>query len=90
MSLVGPRPVLYEETLMYGESRELILSAKPGMTGWWQVNRKDDMDYASRIQMEEWYVSHWSLGLDCKILAQTLPYIAKMIIKHLAKIHKQT
>lgn len=81
MSLVGPRPVLYEETLIYGESRELILSVQPGMTGWWQIHRTEDTDYAERVRMEAWYVSHWSLLLDCKIMLQTSPYIIKTVVK---------
>lgn len=83
MSLVGPRPVLYEETLIYGDSRELILSVQPGMTGWWQIHRTEDTDYPERVRMEAWYVSHWSLLLDCKILLQTFPYIIKMVVKYL-------
>jgi lipopolysaccharide/colanic/teichoic acid biosynthesis glycosyltransferase len=83
MSLVGPRPVLYEETQMFGDLRELILSVRPGMTGWWQIHRTEITTYPERVQMEAWYVRHWSLALDFRIILETVFQVAKLLLKQL-------
>ena len=76
MSVVGPRPVLREETLRYGELRDLILSVRPGITGWWQTQKTLTTSYEHRIQMEAWYARHHSLFLDCGIAVVTLLRVA--------------
>lgn len=71
MSLIGPRPVPFSESLLYGESRDKVLTVRPGLTGYWQVNRKMSTAYEERVEMDCYYVDHRSLALDLRIIALT-------------------
>jgi exopolysaccharide biosynthesis polyprenyl glycosylphosphotransferase len=73
MSIVGPRPIVDEELINYGDRAEEFLSCKPGITGWWQVEARNDADYASgtRQDLEIYYVRHQSLVLDWNIFKRT-------------------
>lgn len=77
MSFVGPRPVVAEELEYFGENKELLLSAKPGITGYWQVNGRSNCSYLTgeRQELEIWYVRHRSLWLDLTILVKTIPAV---------------
>lgn len=78
MSLVGPRPLLPDERVRYGEPAFVIYSrATPGVTGIWQVSGRDDLEYERRIELNNWYVKNWSLWLDLFILAKTAVVIAR-------------
>ena len=74
MSIVGPRPVMEEETLLYGDDRSLLLSAKPGLTGYWAAYSDKTTGYASgkRQEMELYYVKNRSVMLDIKIILKTV------------------
>lgn len=80
LSLVGPRPVLQEETELYGDKRNLLLSCKPGLTGLWQVSGRSNVTYENgrRQALELQYVSHRSLWLDIKILFWTVGAVVRM------------
>ena len=71
MSLVGPRPVVREELLRYGRNVRTYLSAKPGITGLWQVKGRNDTDYRRRVVLDTYYVKNQNLLLDLYILAKT-------------------
>lgn len=71
MSLVGPRMLTAAELEKYGRDKVLLLSVKPGMTGYWQVNGRQDVSYEERVKMDIYYIEHWSLLLDLKILLMT-------------------
>ena len=71
MSLVGPRPIVSEETCKYAERFELYTQVKPGITGLWQVSGRNDLTYEERVRLDEYYVRNWSLWLDIYILAKT-------------------
>lgn len=75
MSLVGPRPVTYSEVLRYGEDAEYYLSAKPGITGLWQVSGRNETTYMRRVELDAWYVKNWSLWQDIAILFKTFPAV---------------
>ncbi len=75
MSLVGPRPVTYAEMLRYGEDAEYYLSAKPGITGLWQVSGRNDTTYMRRVELDSWYVKNWSLWQDIAIMFKTFPAV---------------
>ncbi len=75
MSLVGPRPIVEEELRKYGPWERRLLCVKPGLTGLWQVLRNDEPDYAERVSLDMYYIDHWSVGLDLKILLRTLPAV---------------
>jgi lipopolysaccharide/colanic/teichoic acid biosynthesis glycosyltransferase len=71
MSLVGPRPLLMEYLPIYTFEEARRHEVRPGVTGWAQVNGRHDLDWEERFQLDVWYVDHWSLGLDLRILAAT-------------------
>jgi Undecaprenyl-phosphate galactose phosphotransferase WbaP len=71
MSLVGPRPVVREELMRYGRCLPIYLSAKPGITGLWQVTGRNDTDYRRRVALDVYYVRKQNLLLDLYILLKT-------------------
>lgn len=81
MSLVGPRPITEVEltTHFSKEQQEVLLSAKPGLTGHWQVSGRSDLDFQSgeRQRLELQYFEIRGLGTDLKILFKTIPAVLK-------------
>lgn len=78
MSLVGPRPVVPAEVKKYGEAATLFLSAKPGMTGHWQVSGRSELQaYDKRIELDLEYIRDQSLGMDFEILLRTVPAVLR-------------
>lgn len=77
MSLVGPRPYLLREKENIIESMSIICSARPGITGLWQVSGRSNTDYKNRIKLDSWYVINWSLWLDVVILLKTIKVVLK-------------
>jgi exopolysaccharide biosynthesis polyprenyl glycosylphosphotransferase len=75
MSLVGPRPPLPEEVTQYERWQRRRLSMKPGMTGLWQVSGRSEVDFTTWMHLDLAYIDQWSLWLDLKILAKTLPAV---------------
>jgi undecaprenyl-phosphate galactose phosphotransferase len=71
MSLVGPRPYLPDERCRIGADLHSILSARPGMTGLWQVSGRNQLTFEDRVTLEAWYVRNWTAWLDCIIFAKT-------------------
>lgn len=71
MSLVGPRPIIKDEMIRYGEYINDYLMVKPGITGMWQVSGRSDTDYKQRVQLDSWYVRNWSVWLDLMLLWRT-------------------
>jgi lipopolysaccharide/colanic/teichoic acid biosynthesis glycosyltransferase len=71
MSLVGPRMITVAELQKYGPYRELLLTVKPGLTGYWQVRGRQEVSYEERVRMDVEYIENWSLTLDLSILLQT-------------------
>lgn len=72
MSLVGPRPVITDEIPYYGNHVDFYYKSRPGMTGLWQVSGRNDIDYESRVQLDVWYISNWSLWNDIVIMIRTI------------------
>ncbi|HEV8353899.1 MAG TPA: sugar transferase [bacterium] len=72
MSLVGPRPIVEDELRKYGPWERRLLRVRPGMTGLWQVLRHNEPDYDQRVKLDMYYIDHWSVGLDLRILARTV------------------
>src|SRR5215470_20394784 len=71
MSLVGPRMITAEELPKYGDSQRVLLAVQPGLTGYWQVNGRQRVDYAERVRMDLYYIRNWTLRFDLQILLQT-------------------
>ena len=72
MSLVGPRPLLVEYLKVYTPYHRRRHEVMPGMAGWALVNGRQALLHSQRRDMDVWYVDHWSLGLDFKILWMAL------------------
>ncbi len=72
MSLVGPRPLLMEYLPLYSERQKLRHKVRPGITGYAQVNGRNETDWTKRLELDVWYVENWSLLLDFKILLATV------------------
>ena len=71
MSLVGPRPLLMQYLDRYTAVQARRMLAPPGMTGWAQVNGRNNVSWEDKFALDVWYVDHWSLWLDLKILLLT-------------------
>ena len=72
MSIVGPRPTIPIQVSQYTERQKGRLNVKPGITGWAQVNGRAALPWSDRIELDIWYVEHYSLALDLRILAKTV------------------
>ncbi len=72
MSLVGPRPLIVEYLDRYTSEQNRRHEVLPGITGLAQVNGRNAISWESKFEMDVWYIDHWSLWLDCKILALTV------------------
>jgi lipopolysaccharide/colanic/teichoic acid biosynthesis glycosyltransferase len=71
MSLVGPRPLMVAYLDRYTPEQARRHEMKPGLTGWSQVNGRNALSWADKLALDAWYVEHWSLLLDLRILART-------------------
>lgn len=71
MSLVGPRMITTQELCKYGRYQDLVMAVKPGLTGYWQIKGRQDVSYDERVSMDVYYVTHWNLGMDLRILINT-------------------
>jgi lipopolysaccharide/colanic/teichoic acid biosynthesis glycosyltransferase len=71
MSLVGPRPLLMQYLKRYTPEQMRRHDVLPGITGWAQINGRNTLDWENKFRMDVWYVDHWSLWLDTKILILT-------------------
>jgi undecaprenyl phosphate N,N'-diacetylbacillosamine 1-phosphate transferase len=72
MSFVGPRPLLMEYLPLYSEEQKLRHSVKPGITGWAQVNGRQQLMGSKKIALDVYYARHCSFALDLKILLKTV------------------
>jgi exopolysaccharide biosynthesis polyprenyl glycosylphosphotransferase len=77
LTFVGPRTIRQEEIVHYGPLLEKLLSTKPGLTGFWQVMGRQTTTYAERVQMDMFYIDHWSIWLDLIIIAKTFWQVLK-------------
>lgn len=72
MSLVGPRPHHEEEVARYEPNQKRVLQIKPGMTGLPQVSGRANLDFDEEVQLDSYYIEHWSPWLDLVILVKTV------------------
>ena len=77
LSIVGPRPIMEVETKIYGKYKDMLLSVKPGLTGFWAANGRSDTSYKRRRAMEIYYVKNRSLLFDIKIIFKTVISVFK-------------
>jgi sugar transferase EpsL len=72
LSLVGPRPLVMQYLERYSPRQARRHEVMPGITGWSQINGRNALSWEEKLELDVWYVEHWSLWLDLKILALTL------------------
>jgi len=77
MSLVGPRPLLMEYLPLYSPEQARRHEVRPGITGWAQVNGRNALSWNQKFALDVWYVDHWSLFLDARIILMTLVKVLK-------------
>lgn len=77
MSLVGPRPLMMKYLPRYTPEQARRHEAKPGITGWAQINGRNNISWPERFELDGWYVDHWSLYLDAAILFRTFIQVFK-------------
>ena len=78
MSFIGPRPFIAVYLERYTPEQARRHSVTPGITGWAQINGRNSITWDEKFDLDLWYIDHWSLWLDLKILAQT---VGKIISK---------
>ena len=72
MALVGPRPLLPKYLPLYSEEQFRRHEVRPGITGWAQINGRNEISWQKKFELDVWYVNHVSFGLDVKILLLTV------------------
>ena len=72
MSVVGPRPTFAYQVDAYDQQQRRRLLMKPGITGWALVHGRNRIPWEERIEYDLWYVDHWSIWLDIKVMFRTL------------------
>ena len=72
MSLVGPRPLFLKYLNYYTPEQMRRHDVKPGITGWAQIHGRNDITWTQKFAFDVWYVDHWTISLDLKILLITL------------------
>jgi lipopolysaccharide/colanic/teichoic acid biosynthesis glycosyltransferase len=77
MSLVGPRPHPYDDIARYDLWHLRRLSVTPGLTGLWQVELRGDADFNRWVAKDIEYIDRWSVWLDIKVIARTIPAVLR-------------
>lgn len=81
MSLVGPRPLFVRYVERYSSKQRRRLEVRPGITGWAQVNGRNELDWASQFELDVWYVDHRSFALDARVIIRTLVLLLRLGLK---------
>ena len=77
MSIVGPRPLLMQYLGRYSDQQSRRHEVLPGITGWAQINGRNAISWEEKFRLDVWYVDHWTLRLDFKIILQTIWKVIK-------------
>lgn len=77
MSLIGPRPLLPQYLPLYSKEQTRRHDVRPGITGWAQVNGRNDISWGKKFELDVWYVDHLSFWLDMKIVFLTIWKVLK-------------
>lgn len=72
MSLIGPRPLLVKYLPLYSPEQARRHEVRPGITGWAQVNGRNNIPWHKKFELDVWYVDHLSFALDCRVVLTTL------------------
>lgn len=77
MSVVGPRPLLMHYLKLYSDEQKIRHEVKPGITGWAQINGRNNISWPEKLSLDVWYVKNRSMTLDIKILFLTIGKVIK-------------
>lgn len=77
MSLIGPRPLLMEYLPLYSQTQRRRHEVKPGITGWAQVNGRNEVPWKERFEYDVWYVDNISFSVDMKIFLRTIAKVVR-------------
>jgi sugar transferase EpsL len=77
LSLVGPRPLLMQYLDRYSHEQARRHDVLPGITGWAQINGRNEITWNQKFELDVWYVDHWSIWLDLKILVLTINQVLR-------------
>ena len=77
MSFIGPRPLLPEYLPWYTELEKLRHTVRPGMSGWAQVNGRNNLSWDEKLALDVYYVEHLSFGMDIKVILKTIINVIK-------------
>ena len=77
MSIVGPRPYLPREQQEFQQSAAIIFRVKSGLTGLWQIKGRNELNFETRLKLDEFYVRNWSFLLDITIILKTFGAVLK-------------
>ena len=77
LSLVGPRPLLVHYLPRYSPEQRRRHDVMPGITGWAQIHGRNAISWEEKFALDVWYVEHWSLALDARILLETIGRVLK-------------
>lgn len=75
MSVVGPRPIVWDELERYGRQMDEVLAVRPGLTGLWQVSGRNNLSYNARVQLDVSYARRRTVQLDLAIILRTVGVI---------------
>lgn len=75
MSLVGPRPIVENEIHLYGKNIADYYTARPGLTGLWQISGRSNVSYGRRVELDTWYVNNRTIWRDLTVLLKTVPIV---------------
>ena len=83
MALIGPRPLLVQYLPLYSKEQARRHEVRPGITGWAQINGRNNISWAKKFELDVWYVDHCSLSIDIMIVFKTIKkfYTGKTLIK---------
>ena len=77
MSFVGPRPLLFDYFPYYTPTEMRRHEVNPGVTGWAQINGRNNLNWDDRLKMDVWYVDNWTIWLDIRIILKTILKVIK-------------
>ena len=77
MAIVGPRPTVPVQVSQYTERQRGRLAARPGITGWAQVNGRTSLPWSERIELDLWYIEHRTWRLDLQILLRSVQLVLR-------------
>jgi lipopolysaccharide/colanic/teichoic acid biosynthesis glycosyltransferase len=77
MAFIGPRPLLVQYLPYYTDREKLRHSVRPGISGWAQVNGRNNLPWDERLEFDAWYAENLSFSLDCKVIIKTIKNVIK-------------